>query len=64
MNPFFWFLVLIAMVAIWFLLRNLFVDIGSGVKYLLRDTRDVLESDEWDDSDIDNFENEKENNEV
>ena len=64
MNPFFWILVLLAMVAIWFLIRDLFVDIGSAVSKLLRDTRDVLNCDEWDDSDIDNFENEKEKNEV
>lgn len=56
MNPFFWILVLIAMVAIWFTLRDLFIDIGTYVTYLFKDTRDVLE---FDDSDIDNFNEQK-----
>ena len=60
MNPFFWILVLIAMVAIWFALRDLFVDIGTYITYLFKDTRDVLE---YDDSDINSFNNEKEKNE-
>lgn len=56
MNPFFWILVLMAMVAIWFALRDLFIDIGTYVTYLFKDTRDVLE---FDDSDIDNFNEQK-----
>lgn len=47
MNPFFWMLVLLCMVAVWFLLRDLFVDIGSMASNLLADTKDILNSDEF-----------------
>lgn len=46
MNPFFWFLVLLGMVVAWFVLRDLFVDIGSMVSNLIRDTMEILNSDE------------------
>lgn len=46
MNPFFWILVLLACVAAWFALRDLFVDIGSAAANLMQDTKDILNSDE------------------
>lgn len=46
MNLFFWMLVLIGMVAAWFVLRGLFIGIGSFASDLIQDTKDILNSDE------------------
>lgn len=45
MNPFFWIMVLIAMVAAWFGLRGMFIKLGSEVADVLQDTKDILNSD-------------------
>ena len=46
MNPVFWFLVLLSCVCLWFLLRVTFIATGAAVYDLLRDTKDILNSDE------------------
>ena len=42
MNPVFWFLILLSCVCLWFLLRNVFVLIGSATHNLLEDTKAIL----------------------
>ena len=49
MNPFFWFLVLLACVAAWFLLRGFFICVGTAADDLIQDTKNILNSDEEED---------------
>lgn len=52
MNPFFWFLVLAAAVALWFALRHIFIWVGGKAADLAEDTKNIL-----------NYEDERFNNE-
>lgn len=45
MNPFFWVLVLLATVALWFVLRGVFVSLGGWFKNTMNDTKAILEDD-------------------
>ena len=45
MNPFFWFLVLLATVLLWFVLRRVFIAIGSKAADVMQDTKEILNSD-------------------
>lgn len=56
MNPFFWVLVLLATVALWFVLRGAFVSLGGWFKNTMNDTKAILE-DDGDDSEIEGDEN-------
>ena len=46
MNPVFWILVVLAAVALWFLLRRIFIRLGTGAANLVDDTVKILQSDE------------------
>lgn len=46
MNPFFWLMILISMVAVWFGIRGLFIGIGSEVVDVIQDTKNILNSNE------------------
>lgn len=56
MNPFFWVLVLLATVVLWFVLRGVFVALGSWFKNTMNDTKAILE-DDGDDSENEGDEN-------
>lgn len=60
MNPFFWILALIGMVAVWFVLRKLFIKIGNRAVNLMQDTKNILNSE---DAVEENSENESRGNE-
>lgn len=46
MNPFFWMLVLAGAVGLWFALRKLFIGLGTRASGLVKETADILSSDE------------------
>ena len=50
MNPVFWFLVILAMVAVWFGLRFLFRGIGGSFTNVINSTKQIMTDEEREDN--------------